>query len=503
MKRTALAGLLLLLLWWTSAATATTARAAEVHVGSKSFTEGVLLGELAAQLVEQAGHQAVHHRQLGGTQILWQALCAGEIDVYPEYTGTLLKEIFSTQQPNDPAALERLLAEQGIRMTEPLGFQNRYALGMTESRAAAQGIRTISDLRDHPQLRLGFSNEFMDRQDGWPGLQRAYQLPQRDVRGLDHDLAYRGLAAGQIDVIDLYTTDAEIEYYRLRVLEDDRNFFGDYSAVLLYRADLEDRAPQAVAMLNRLAGRIDEQAMISMNGRVKLQRQTERQTAAEFLAESLGLQATAADESRWQRVARRSMEHLALVGLSLGAAIAAAIPLGIVAYRLPALGQGILSTVGMVQTIPSLVLLVLLIPLLGIGGPPAVAALFIYSLLPIVRNTHAGLVGIPGEIRESAEALGLPRRAQLWRIELPNASRSILAGIKTSAVINVGTATLGALVGAGGYGQPILTGIRLDRLDLILEGAIPAALLALAAQGVFELAERRLVPKGLRIQAVE
>jgi osmoprotectant transport system permease protein len=144
---------------------------------------------------------------------------------------------------------------------------------------------------------------------------------------------------------------------------------------------------------------------------------------------------------------------------------------------------------------------VFMIPLFGIGTWPAVAALFFYSLLPIVRNTYAGLVGIAPELRGSAAALGLPPGVRLREVELPMAMRSILAGVKIAAVINVGTATLAALIGAGGYGQPILTGIRLDDIGLILEGAVPAALLALLVQGVFEGIERWLTPRGLRIQA--
>jgi osmoprotectant transport system permease protein len=159
----------------------------------------------------------------------------------------------------------------------------------------------------------------------------------------------------------------------------------------------------------------------------------------------------------------------------------------------------VLGIVGIIQTIPSLALLVFMIPLLGIGGPPAVMALFLYSLLPIVRNTFTGIRDIPKSMIESACALGLPPNTRLRLVELPLASSTILAGIKTSAVINVGTATLGALIGAGGYGQPILTGIRLDNIGMILEGAVPAALLAVLIQGLFDLAERVVVPKGLRL----
>jgi osmoprotectant transport system permease protein len=145
------------------------------------------------------------------------------------------------------------------------------------------------------------------------------------------------------------------------------------------------------------------------------------------------------------------------------------------------------------QTLPALALLVFLIPWLGIGYAPAIVALFLYSVLPILRNTHTGLADIPRDLRESAEALGLPRMARLRYVELPLAARSMLAGIRTAAVINVGTATLGALIGAGGYGQPILTGIRLDDTSLILEGAVPAAVLALLVQWIFGRMERRWV----------
>jgi osmoprotectant transport system permease protein len=161
----------------------------------------------------------------------------------------------------------------------------------------------------------------------------------------------------------------------------------------------------------------------------------------------------------------------------------------------------LLPAAGVVQTIPSLALLAFLIPFLGIGAGPALVALFLYGLLPIVRNTYTGLTTIAPGLRESAEVLGLTPRARLVRIELPMAAPSILAGVQTSAVINVGTATLAALIGAGGLGEPILSGIQLRDTTLILEGAIPAALLALAVQAGFDLLERALVPRGLRLAA--
>ncbi len=475
------------------------AAAREWVVGSKNFTESVVLGELARHLVEAGGDRASHRRSLGGTRILYNALVAGEIDVYAEYTGTLTHEVFAADPPRDAAELRARLEAQGLRMSRPLGFRNNYALGMRRDDARRLGIERVSDLREHPELVIRFSNEFMERSDGWPGLRERYRLPQQDVRGVEHDLAYRGLEAGDVDVTELYTTDAEIAYYDLAVLEDDRGYFPQYEAVWLYRADLEEEAAPAVASLRRLEGAIDEAAMIAMNAAVKLEGEGESPTAAGFLGERLGVAADGRSETRLRRLGRHTLEHLGLVGLSLAAAVLVAVPLGVLAARRPRLGQIVLGVVGIAQTIPALALLVFMIPLLGIGAGPALVALFLYSLLPIVRNTHAGLTGIPRALRESAVALGLPAGARLRRVEAPLAAPSILAGVKTAAVINVGAATLGALIGAGGYGQPILTGIRLDDTALILEGAVPAALLALAVQGLFEWAERAVVPRGLRV----
>jgi osmoprotectant transport system permease protein len=385
-------------------------------------------------------------------------------------------------------------------MSDPLGFNNTYALGMNPNLAGELKIETISDLRAYPQLRFGFTNEFMDRQDGWINLRPFYQLPQQNVRGLDHDLAYRGIATGAIDVIDLYATDAEIEYYQLKVLKDNLNFFPEYFAVILYRKDLMEKAPEALRILETLEGTITAEKMRSLNSRVKIDGIPENSVAVEFINNTFNLAAKKRTETTVTRLMKNTRDHLVLVGISLFFAILLAIPLGIMAHRFQKFGQIILGLVGIIQTIPSLALIVFMIPLLGIGSKPAIVALFLYSLLPIVRNTHSGLQDIPAAIKESAEALGLPDMTQLWRIELPLASRSILAGIKTSAVINVGTATLGALIGAGGYGQPILTGIRLDDIGLILEGAIPAALLALLVQQIFDLSELILVPRGLRIK---
>ena len=459
-------------------------------IGSKAFTESVILGELAVQLTKEAGYDAEHRRQLGGTRVLWSALVRGDIQCYPEYSGTLRTEIFASQSIGSDAELRAALTRESMWTSEPLGFNNTYVLGMRRDRAAELGITSMSQLAEHPALRFDFSNEFMERADGWPGIRAYYRLPQQDVRGLSHDLAYRGLESRSLDLTDLYSTDAEIVHYDLITLADDAKFFPAYDAIMVCRNDV----PEAIRdSLNRLGGRIDEMAMTRMNARAALDRQPEAQIAASFLREQLHVAADAKVQSRTARVWQRTREHLAMVGISLGLAVLVAVPLGIVAFYRRGVGRVVFAIADVLQTLPALALLVFLIPWLGIGYAPAIVALFLYSVLPILRNTHTGLADIPRDLRESAEALGLPRMARLRYVELPLSARSMLAGIRTAAVINVGTATLGALIGAGGYGQPILTGIRLDDTNLILEGAVPAALLALLVQWVFGWIERRWV----------
>ncbi len=486
--------------------------AQEVRVGSKAFNEGVILGEILAHLARESGAQVLHKSGMGGTGVLWAALRVGEIDAYVDYTGTLLKEAYATEAPADLDALHALMKRDGLVLGPAVGFENTYAIGMREAHAQRLGIVTISDLAKHPELKLGFSNEFKERADGWPAVQAAYKLPHTDVTGLEHSLAYEAMEAGRIDITDLYSTDAEIEQYNLRVLRDDRKVFPEYQAVVVYRAGL---APSVVAAFTRLQGRISEPLMIGMNAAVKIDKQTEAAVAERFMREALprleaGAEVDAAEtrtgvRSMGERVQdalaelpRLTLEHLLLVGVSLLAGVIVALPLGVFAQRRRRLGQVVLGVTGVLQTIPSIALLVLLIPLVGIGWWPAVIALFFYSLLPIVRNTHAGLSDIDARLIESANALGLTSGERLRLIELPLAARPILAGIKTAAVINVGTATLGGFIGAGGYGEAIFAGIRRQDNVQILEGAIPAALLAILLQLAFELLERKAVPRGMQ-----
>jgi osmoprotectant transport system substrate-binding protein/osmoprotectant transport system permease protein len=472
------------------------ASASPVIIGSKKFTESYVLGEIARLALNNAGVATEHRQGMGGTIILWQALQGGQIDAYPEYTGTIAQEILKNGQQLSFHEIRDALGKSGVGMTEPLGFDNTYALVMRRSEAQRLGIRTISDLRRHPELKVGLTHEFLDRQDGWQPLREHYGLPQQSVIGIDHSLGYAALANGSIDVKDAYSTDAKIEENDLVVLEDDLHFFPKYEAVFLFRSSM---SPSAISALRRLEGTLDEKRMIHLN--MEAERTKNYTFAANLYFEDGERPANSVGESFPHKLARWTLRHLELAGFSLLLSVVIGIPLGILASRGGLIGQGILGFASVVQTIPSLALLALLVPLpfFGISVRTAIAALFLYGLLPIVRNTASGLQDIPRSLRESAVALGLSPFTRLWEIYLPMASRSILSGIKTSAVINVGTATLAALIGAGGLGEPILSGLNLNDHVTILEGAIPAALLALLVQWLFDVLDRVLIPKGLRI----
>jgi osmoprotectant transport system permease protein len=465
-----------------------------IRIGSKKFTESYVLGEIAKQSLTNSGITAEHRQGMGGTIILWQALRGNQIDVYPEYTGTIVQEILKRNEKLTFEQIANELGKAGIGMTESLGFNNTYALVMRRDRAEKLGLRTISDLQKHPEFKIGLTHEFLDRHDGWQPLAAEYKLNPGALSGIDHALGYAALKKGDIDVKDAYSTDAKIGEYDLVALEDDHNFFPRYDAVFLFRMNIPE---EAIGAIRKLEGTINEQRMIQLNAEAERTKNYEGAAALYF-----GNDATSVhSESFRHKLTRWTLRHLELAGLSLLLAVIVGIPLGIWASRGGPVGQLILGGTSVVQTIPSLALLALLVPLpfFGISARTAIAALFLYGLLPIVRNTATGLQDIPRGLRESATALGLESSARLWKIYLPMASRSILAGIKTSAVINVGTATLAALIGAGGLGEPILSGLNLNDHVTILQGAIPAAVLALLVQWMFDLLDLVLIPKGLRL----
>jgi osmoprotectant transport system permease protein len=457
-----------------------------LRVGSKRFTESYILGEVLTQTA--AAHGRAEHRQgLGNTAIVLAALQAGSIDIYPEYLGTIDLEILKNPKATSLEQMRAALAPMGLGVAVPLGFNNTYALAVRSDTE----VKNLSALAGKP-LRFGLSHEFIGRADGWPGLAQRYGLIQQP-RGLDHGIAYEALAQRQVDVIDIYSTDAKIKRYGLKVLDDDLAYFPRYDAVLLYRLDVPQRFPAAWRAIGALEGRISAEQMIAMNAAVELDGKSFAGVAADWLAPMRtkagarnGLVAKLFGPDLWTL----TRQHLVLVLLSVALACLAGIPLGILAAVAPRLRQVVLAVVGVLQTVPSLALLAILIPLLGmIGTAPALVALFIYALLPVVRNTCTGILGVPEGLRMAALALGLRPGQRLLHVELPLALPVILAGVKTAAVMSVGTATIAAFIGAGGYGERITIGLALNDNDMLLAGAIPAAVLALLTQLLFEAVE--------------
>ena len=471
-----------------------------IVVGSKAFTEGYVLGEIAAQTIESASTVPVTRKLgMGSTGILFEALKSGGIDVYSDYTGTLSEAILKRPDLKSIEDIQQALLAMDLVMSGPLGFDDTYALAVKESFAEQHHLHAISDLAGvESKIRAAFSYEFMDRKDGFLGMAAAYHLhlAPKNVNRMEHSLTYQAIDDGAVDLIDLYSTDAKIEKSRLRVLKDDRGYFPVYQAVWVARKSFAEKHPHEWQALLNLQGSISERAMIDMNAQADIQ----HVSFAKIAAEHLGSEAPRS-QSLKSNILQRTREHLWLVGIALLFSVVIGIPLGLVAVRFHAAGQAILVFSALIQTVPSLALLCFLIPLFGVGMKPALAALCLYSLLPVVLNTFTGIRSIDPKHVENARAFGMTGRQILLRIVLPLASPTVLAGIKTATIVSIGTATLAALVGAGGYGAPIVSGLSLNDVPTILTGAIPAALMALIAYGLFEVLGLLLIPAGLRKQS--
>ena len=473
---------------------------AHVTVGSKAFTEGYLLGELIAQTIEVRQPSVAINRKfgLGQTGVLFEALKSGEIDLYTEYTGTISEAILKKPTLTDFDEIQNELAPLGLFMSRSLGFNNTYAIVVNRDFAEKSHLKSISDLaKSATHARVGFSSEFMSRADGYSALAKRYGFKFDETpQSMEHSLAYQAIEDHKVDIVDAYSTDAKIDKLGLIVLEDDLHFFPRYEAVILARLKFLDEQPKTWKALQSLEMSIDESSMRKLNASVDIDKKSFQ--AAVNAYRGVETKDSSVNQQNLDRLWMRTKEHLFLVAVALFFSIMIGIPLGILATKHKAMGQAILLLSGTIQTIPSLALLCFLVPFSGIGTQSALIALCLYGLLPVVMNTFIGLQSIDPQLIEMTKALNLTSWQSLVRIRLPLASRNILAGIRTSAVIGIGTATLAALIGAGGYGAIIVSGLAINDTNMILMGAIPAALMALVAHGLFEALGFVLIPKGLR-----
>ena len=467
-----------------------------VRVASKTFNESYILAEIISQVIEDSGFAKVERKHgLGGSGVTFTALEQGEIDIYPEYTGTISEALLKNPDLKKHKDILFGLEEYGLIMSSPLGFNNTYALVVHPDTAKDKGLRKISDLSKYANIKTAFNHEFLKRKDGAGKLQEFYSFKLTDVRGMNHSLSYEAINKKKIEMMEAYSTDAKISEYKLVLLEDDKEFFPEYKAVLLASKSFAQKMPKVWALLQeRLAGKINQSLMAKLNAEVAIKGKTVKQVASQFL----GKEARSHSREVYSKIFKLTIDHIKLVFIGLLFAVIIGIPFGILATRNRLFGNVILNMTGILQTIPSLALLCFLIPIFGIGKSPAYVALFLYGLLPIVRGTYSGIKTVDKKSVECAEMVGMSFWQLLFYIKLPLSSVQIMSGIKTSAVINVGTATLAAFVGAGGLGSLIVTGLSLNDNEIILQGAIPAAILAVLIHILFEFADRLFIPRPLR-----
>lgn len=468
-----------------------------IRVGAKHFNESYILAEIISQLLESNGYKVERSFNLGGTLVCYESLLNNQIDVYPEYTGTISEAILKLDtRPGIFELNEKLKRDHGLEISGSFGFNNTYAFAVKKKTAEKYLLKNISDLKPHPDLKAAMSYEFIKRKDGWENLAALYNIKIQPV-GIDHGLAYQSLEDEKIELTDVYSTDGEISKYNLVILKDDKEYFPSYMGVPFMRQAMDTKAKDLIRLL---ANTINDSLMRSMNSKVLYENKSFGEVANEFLKinKLTGTQTEYKKTSAADEIMQKTLRHLEITFISLLIAVLVAFPIGVVLSAFPAFSKPVLYVTGLLQTIPSIALLAVMIPLFGIGIVPAVVALFLYALLPILRNTTIGIYSVDPVIKKVAMGMGMTTWQKLKYVEIPLAMPSIFAGIKTAAVINIGTATLAAFIGAGGLGEFIVTGLALNDTSMILKGAIPAALLAILIEFLFEMLEQIFIPKHLK-----
>lgn len=275
----------------TGCSTSSTGSSDKIVIGSKDFSENIILGEMFAQLIEAKTDLQVERKlNMGGTFVCFEAIKNGEIDVYPEYTGTGLTAQLKMDVINDPDEAYNVVKDEfdtqfNIKWLEPLGFNNTYAIAVTSAAAEEYGLEKCSDLPAvADNLVFGAEHEFFNRQDGFDGFVDLYGITFKDIAKMNVSLKYQAIGEGQIDVTDAFSTDGQIKQYDLKILEDDEGFFPPYYAAPIVRNEFLDAHPEVEDVLNLLAGQISEEDMTELNYKVDVEQQDVATVASDFLA---------------------------------------------------------------------------------------------------------------------------------------------------------------------------------------------------------------------------
>lgn len=491
----------------------------QLIIGSKIFTENILLAEMLSLLLEEKyNFKIVRKFNMGGTKLVFDSLKNEHIDIYPEYTGTGYTMLLKRSGETNPKKTYRIVKSEFLKKFQmvwslPLGFENTYTLAVREKDLRFQKIHSISQLKGHISLfRLGVGHEFVERKDGFDNFSKKYRLHflKNQIVTMNPALMYSALHNKKVDMIMAYSTDGRIKAFKLKTLKDDKSFFPSYEAAYLTRQNILEAWPEVQVAFLDLENNINEKEIISLNNQVDQLDYGLSQTARNFLIKKNLLsgkvqklqKADLMDYyiSKKKYFFKILMEHLVLIFASLLLALCFSVPIGIWAIRNSKVEKVVFFLVNILQTIPSIALLGILIPFLGIGFTPAVSALFFYSLLPLIRNTFEGIKNVDRSYIEASAGMGLNAWQILIFVQIPLALPVILAGVRIATVIVVGTATLAAFIGAGGLGDPIFRGIATLDSRLIFLGAVPACLLAVILDASIAFIEKIVISKGLKLE---
>jgi osmoprotectant transport system permease protein len=490
-----------------------------IVIGSKKFTESIILGEILSIILEEKYQETVVRKfGLGGTKIAFDALVNEDIHTYPEYTGTGYVMILKQDGENDPKKVFNIVNQLfqkkwDIHWSPPIGFNNTYALAVKKDNPSFTSIHKLSQLQNAvDKYSYAAPYEFMERKDGHTRFSNFYQLNfnQKNIISMEAGLMYSAINEKKVDMVIVYSTDGRIKASQLKLLKDDKSFFPPYFASFLSKNSYLKKNPNLEKAQNLIGDLISESEMVEMNDHVDRLKEDPYQIAKNFLIYKeiiSGVQRETKQKRNifsyaWNKrnyLLQLLWQHVSISFMALSLGCLFSLPCGILVTRYKKLSKIIFPIINTIQTIPSVALLGFMIPLLGIGFLPTIIALFLYSLLPIIRNTYTGIKSVDKSYLESAKGIGLSHFQILLKIEIPLALPFILSGVRTAAVIVIGTATLAALIGAGGFGDPIFRGVSTINSNLILIGAIPSALLAIVVDKLLASLENILVSKGLRL----